>query len=274
MNNKYFAGAQCLTLVTLLVSMAACSTTYQTYHAGQSGFLGDYSQLRRGHGNEALWVYINTNNIVGPYTRIMIDPVTLYLAPDSWLHSLPKDDVQAIANYFAATLRDQLSKDYPLVNQPGPGVLRFRMALTDLKKSKVVLDTISPVVPIGLAVSALERVTIGRTLTVGKARMEMEVLDAQSGIRLAAMVDERAGAKVTGKFDKWNQWQDACDACEYWAMRTRERLLEIRADMRARQRLLFLSQPCVHHLQFQQHIHRIRYRAFIIHDVSPPSSYK
>jgi pyruvoyl-dependent arginine decarboxylase (PvlArgDC) len=228
-NKKFLTGMQFLVLMPLLVLMTACSTTYQTFRAKQSGFLGDYSQLRKGHGEEAMWVYLNTNANVLAYTKIMIDPVALYLTKGSPLHSLPKEDLQTIANYFAASLREQLGKDFPLVDKPGLGVLRFRMALTDMRKSKVVLDTMSSVVPIGMAISGLERLALGKTLTVGSARMELEVLDAQTGVRLAAMVDERAGAKFTGKFDKWNRWQDVRDACDYWAERVRERLVELRA---------------------------------------------
>ncbi len=229
MNKKISAGLRCLMAVALLALIAACATTYQVYHADKSGFLGDYSQLRKGHGEEALWVYINTNASILSYNKIMIDPATLYLSKDSGMHTLPKADVQAIVNYFDAALRAQLGKDYPLVDQSGPGVLRFRVAMTDMKASKVVLDTISSVVPIGMAISALERVVIGRTLTSGEARMELEVVDAYTGIRLAAMVDERAGSKVTGKLDKWSKWQDVRDSCDYWANRAATRLAEFRA---------------------------------------------
>ncbi|MDD5679408.1 MAG: DUF3313 domain-containing protein [Kiritimatiellae bacterium] len=229
MHKRSLLGAQCLILMPLLAIVVGCSTTYQTYHAQQSGFLGDYSQLRKGRGAEALWVYLNTNCNILAYTSIMVDPVTLYLSRGNRMHKLPKEDVQAIVNYFAASLREQLGKVYPLVEQPGPGVLRFRVAMTDMQESKVLLDTVSTLVPIGLAVSGLERVVIGRPLTVGESRMELEVLDAHSGVRMAALVDERAGSKFTGKFDKWNKWQDVRDSCDYWAARARDRLAEFRA---------------------------------------------
>lgn len=234
MNRRSSAGAQCLVLIPLLALMVSCATTNQTYYAEQSGFLGDYSQLRKGRGEEALWVYLNTNANVMAYTKIMVDPVTLYLSKDNRMHALPKEEVQAIVDYFAASLREQLGKEYPLVDQPGPGVLRFRVAMTDMKGSKVMLDTISTLVPIGLAISGLERVAIGRTLTVGEARMEMEVLDAHSGVRLAALVDERAGSKFTGKLDKWSKWQDVRDSCDYWAKRASGRLSDFRAREQAR----------------------------------------
>ena len=83
-------------------------------------------------------------------------------------------------------------------------------------------------VPVGLAISALERVALGKTLTTGSVRVEAEALDARTGARLAAMVDERVGAKVTGRFDKWSKWQDARDAFDYWSARMRGTLRDFR----------------------------------------------
>ena len=131
--------------------------------------------------------------------------------------------------YLDASLRQQLKKDYSLVSRPGPGVMRLRVALTEAKGSKVVLDTLSTVMPYTLALSVIKRASVGSHTSVGSARVEMEMLDAQTETRLIAAVDERAGKKVTGKFDKWEKWQDAQDAYDYWSGQLRTRLAELRA---------------------------------------------
>lgn len=216
-------------LVLLLALGASCSTTYQTRHAKTSGFLGDYSQLRKGEGEEPLLVYFNPEADVRDYDRILIDPVVGYLGEGSRLDRLSPKDRQALLDYFHATLREQLGRDYALAARPGPGTLRLRIAVTDARRTKPVADTLSTVVPVGLAISALERVALGKTLTTGSVRIEAEALDAQTGVRLAAMVDERAGAKVTGRLDKWSKWQDARDAFDYWSARMRGTLRDFRA---------------------------------------------
>ena len=114
------------------------------------------------------------------------------------------------------------------MDRPGPGTLRLRIAVTDARGTKPVADTLSTVVPVGLAISALERVALGKTLTTGSVRIEAEALDAQTGARLAAMVDERVGAKITGRLDKWKKWQDVRDAFDYWGARMRGTLREFR----------------------------------------------
>ena len=215
-------------LVLLLALGASCSTTYQTRHAKTSGFLGDYSQLRKGEGEEPLLVYFNPEADVRDYDRILIDPVVGYLGEGSRLDRLSPKDRQALLDYFHATLREQLGRDYALADRPGPGTLRLRIAVTDARGTKPVADTLSTVVPVGLALSALQRVALGKTLATGSVRIEAEALDAQTGVRLAAMVDERAGAKVTGRFDKWSKWQDARDAFDYWSARLRGTLRDFR----------------------------------------------
>ena len=217
----------------LLALGASCSTTYQARHAQTSGFLGDYSQLRKGRGQEPLLIYRDPAADPRAYDRILIDPITDYMGAGSRLSKLAKPDRQALLDYFHATLREQLGQDYALVDRPGPGVLRLRIALTDARGTKPVLDTLSTVVPVGLAISALERAALGKTLTTGSVRIEAEALDGETGMRLAALVDERVGAKITGRFDKWSKWQDARDAFDYWAARLRATLATRRTPKRA-----------------------------------------
>ena len=219
---------RCMGLLLLLALGASCSTTYQARHAQTSGFLGDYSQLRKGRGREPLLIYRNPAADTRAYDRILIDPVAGYVGEGSRLDRLSVRDRQALLDYFHAALREQLGQDYELVDQPGPRTLRLRVAVTDARRTKPVADTLSTVVPVGLAISALQRVALGKTLATGSVRVEAEALDAQTGERLAAMVDERVGAKVTGRFDKWSKWQDARDAFDYWSARMRGTLRDFR----------------------------------------------
>jgi hypothetical protein len=66
------------TLVGLLLALVACETTRQTRSAKAAGFLGDYSQLRKGEGKEAQLVYLNAAAPWAQYRAIMIDSVTLW----------------------------------------------------------------------------------------------------------------------------------------------------------------------------------------------------
>ena len=200
----------------LLLLATSCATTHAVRHVKTSGFLGDYSQLQPGGDGEPALIYRQA--AAGPgYAKLLIDPVVAYAGPGSRLHKLSPEDRQALLDYFHAALREQLGQDFALAETAGPGTLRLRVALTDARGSKILLDTLSTVVPVGLAISALQRVALGQTATSGRATIEAEVLDSQTGERRVALVDGRAGRKVTGRFDKWKKWQDVRDACDYWS---------------------------------------------------------
>jgi hypothetical protein len=211
---------------------SSCAQTYPVRKVEPSGFLEDYSQLQPGQTDEARLVYYNPDANILDYDKILIDPVVGYIGEGSRLNQISPKDRQTLLNYFHATLREQLGQDYTLVEQPGPGVLRLRVAVVDAKASKVVMDTVSTVVPVGLAISALERVALGKTLTAGSVQIEAEALDTQTGMRIGAIVDERVGSKLTGHFDKWSKWQDCRDAFDFWAARLRHSMQSFRENLR------------------------------------------
>lgn len=210
-----------------------CASTYQKRSVKGSGFLGNYSQLKDRGGDTAMLSYIDPKADFRSYNKIMIDPIRAYVKDkDSSMAKMSKEDQQRLLNYFDAALREQLKTDYTLVNQPGPGVLRLRIAVTEASSSKVVLDTISSVVPFGAAASAAKAVVTGKHLSVGEIGAECEGIDSVTGKRLFAAVDARVGQKWTLKFDKFNKWHTAEDAFDFWANQLKTRLASERAGGR------------------------------------------
>jgi hypothetical protein len=156
-----------------------------------------------------------------------MDPVKFYSDKNSKLEG---EDKQRIVDYLHASITEQLKTDYPFVNEVSPGTMRLRVAITEAKGSKVVLDTISSIMPPGIALGLVKKVATGTNLSVGKAAIEMELQDPQTGERLAAAVDERAGRKYTGKFDKFDKYHTVEDAFDLWAKKLKKRLEELRAQ--------------------------------------------
>jgi len=215
---------------TVLLSAAllsGCASTYQKRTVEGSGFLKSYSHLTDQGGDTAMLSYINPTANFKNYTKIMLDPVRAYAAStDSSMAKLDPEKKQMLLNYFDAALRENLKKDYTLVNQPGPDVLRIRVALTEARGSMVLLDTVSSVVPYGIAISAAKAIVTGKHLSVGEVGAECEGLDSMTGKQLFAAVDARVGRKYTLKFDKFSKWHTAKDACDFWAEQLHTRLLE------------------------------------------------
>jgi hypothetical protein len=210
----------------ILVCLCGCTTTHQVSRVQTSGFLGDYSQLRKGGTDEAQLVYINPAADWSKYKKIMMDPIVLYTATErSKVSRLPRQEIQALLNYLDARLRQELGKDYQFVTAPGDDVMRLRVALTEARGRKVLLNTVSTVMPIGLAISTAQRVTLGTHTGVGQTNVEAEIVDSRSSECLMAAVDARAGRKVVLPIlDTFNRTRDVTNAFDYWAGRTRERL--------------------------------------------------
>ena len=193
----------------------------------QTGFLGDYSRLEPGKSDQAQLVYLNPAAEFAGYTKIMIDPIEVRAGEKSKLAKLPEKEVAAAVSYLDAAMRRELSKDYTIVDKPGPEVMRLRIALTEARGAKVILNTLSSVIPVGLAVSILHLAATGTHSAVGETNIEAEILDSQTGEQLGAAIDGRAGRKViaSGNFTKWGDVQDAFD---FWAEKLRMRLGKLR----------------------------------------------
>lgn len=229
MSNRKINTGLCLLGTAFLGSLllSGCASTIQKSAVKGSGFLSDYSQLKDYGGDTAMLSYIAPKANFRAYTKILLDPVRAYASSkDSSLAKLAKEKRQHLVNYFDAALRENLKKDYALVSQPGPDVLRVRVAITEAKGSMVVLDTFSSVLPPGIALNAIKAGLTGKSLAVGEIGAECEGLDSVTGKRVFAAVDARVGRKYTGKFDKFSRWHTAEDACDFWAAQLRERLLE------------------------------------------------
>jgi hypothetical protein len=228
MNKQGRMKLQPIAGLCVLVLLGACATM-QARNAAKSGFLGDYSQLKEGGDGKALLVYIDPAVDVKSYTRIIMDPVKLYASSENSMSNVSPDDRKKLLNYADAAIREQLAKDYVFVREPGPGVMRLRVALTEAEDSNVTMDTISTVLPIGLALAGIQTAATGSCSFVGSAGIEAELQDSQTGKRLMAAVDRRVGGKVTGQGDKFDEWRTVKNAIDFWAQKLQTRLAELRA---------------------------------------------
>lgn len=226
MNTKRLIGLILAGAATALV--AACTSTSQMRSTKATGFLGDYSRLHQGTGSEAQMVYIRPNVRWAAYDKLIIDPITAYAIPGNPLAELPKDQLNALVGYLHATLGEQLGKHYKLVASPGPGTMRLRVALTEANAGRPVMGVMSSLTPPGIAISTLKMAATGKGTGVGQARVEMEIVDATAGERLAAAIDAQSGNK-RDFFGNFNKWDDAQDAFDNWAAQLARRLAELRA---------------------------------------------
>jgi len=216
-------------LVLLLVALTACATTQQATTVIRSGFLDDYSILQKGAGdNEALLRYVNPTADWKHYTKVMIDPVQLWMGEGSSLRGIPREERIRLTSVLLGKIQDSLLADYRVVRKAGPQVMRISVALTEAEASHTVLDTISSVLPTGYVISGTKSLATGTGTFVGSASVEAKITDAELGTLLAAAVDRRGGAKsLSGVTSEWN---DVEESFQYWASTLRYRLCQWRGE--------------------------------------------
>ena len=214
--------------MALTSAQFGCKATYQERDIAPSGFLKDYSELKPGTGDEALYRYIKPGVDWKKYTKIILDPISIYKTPDSDLNGIPEEELKSLADYLDATIREHLKNDYTFVTTPGPDTMRIRTAITQASGASVGLNVVSSVVPIGIALANVTKLVSGKYPFVGQAGIECEFLDSMTGTRLAAAMDARAGSKTWVAGNKFASWSDAKSAFDFWAERAAKVLTELR----------------------------------------------
>ncbi|KAF0101791.1 MAG: hypothetical protein FD187_1834 [bacterium] len=155
------------------------------------------------------------------YDKVLLEPLTLYIAPDSEEKGLNPDALKSLADEFHKLVSNQLEPSYPVVNKPGKGVLVLRPALTNVqikKKSRGLLSF----TPIGLVAYAA-REAYAKEYSLEKAALEVEVLDGVSGERIGVLID-RSPEKTNVSEDKSLDWTRIEDTYTFYAKRLQQRL--------------------------------------------------
>lgn len=190
----------------------------------KSGFIGDYASLQPGGDDRAALVYFKPGVDFKRYDKLMFERIVVVLNNNAEYQAVDPTTLKELTDYYQAALFNAVKDGYEIVDQPGPGVLRVRVAITQLKPSNPTANTLSTIIPVGMVVSGATKAVSGDNLGTGEAATEMEVLDSVSGERLAAAVDRRQGGK--GVFR--GKWEDTREAFDFWAKRFRQRLDEMR----------------------------------------------
>jgi hypothetical protein len=207
-------------IILLMLSLInGCAATKPGPVPQYTGFLPDYSLLQKGKPGQAERVYIKPDVKWAEYTKILLDPVTLWRGQESQLNGISQKDAQAMADYFYSLIYRKFAQDYEMVNKPSPNTLRFSVAIVKLEEDRVFLETISTIVPqLRLATGLVHRVS-GQSPLAGKASVEAKVTDAKTGTLLAEGVDERIGGKTISGLSL-KSWGDVENVMKFWVNRS------------------------------------------------------
>jgi Protein of unknown function (DUF3313) len=188
-----------------------------------SGFLkSTYSKLRASQEHEGLWLYVEKSKDFKAYKKLFFEPVKVYNPPYLTGSSVSPEVLYDMRHDMLSTLTQAFAPGFELVQQPGPGVLRFSVSVygVEMVKPDWQLGDNLPVK------KALDLVTGGKVVPVMTA--EMEVFDAE-GHSVTAAVVMRKGEKEIFKGDKLT-WDELQPIVSYWAQGLRQGLDQLQGN--------------------------------------------
>ena len=192
-----------LVIIPILLGMltVGCKTPEPT------GFLSDYSRLEKASSTKMNYISPELRD----YKAFIVDPIQMRVEEDK--SKLKEEQKAEVVKYFHDTLEDLLrERGVTIVSDPGPRVARFRIALTNVQKSKWYLN-LHP----GSKLSGA---------AAGGASMEAEVIDSVTGDQLAAVI--QAGRGNQFELDHFSSLDDVRDVIDKWAKQAGDRLDEAR----------------------------------------------
>jgi hypothetical protein len=221
---------ECVAAILMIAMAVGCSKpqtageaappTVKKIPAGSqySGFLKDYSALKPNpalDGEMLTYVATDAKKNLRNYFAIVVDPIEVYVATDADEKKVNEDSRKALTNYFQHALTNAVSDAFPMVEKPGPLTLRLRVALVGVDVGgQVAAGAVSP-----------DAKPLDHALNIGKLGVEMELVDSESGERIAAAVDRTnlgAGAEIGAvNFSREEKFAAARDAFDEWAGRLR-----------------------------------------------------
>jgi Protein of unknown function (DUF3313) len=224
-----------LLLGTLWTSVLGADMGRADEQPPHSGFLSDYTGFVEEKDSELehnlVWYKpgADSKTILQPYNKFMLDTVTVFPHPGAEYKGLKPEELARLSEYFLNSLTKQLTEGgYQVVTEPGPGVARVRVAITDVVPVNRTLNTFSTFVPQARLLSGVVGATTDSNMFVGQIAIEAEVLDAQSNERLMAVMARQAGKKyvpfVGRGFASASKWGQIEQNMDYWTAKWRKRL--------------------------------------------------
>ena len=161
--------------------------------------------------------YVKEGLDLNKYNRILIEPVEIWIPPDSRYKGIRPDDLKTLTDTFRQILVDELEPKYPVVSKAGPGTMLLRLAIAGVKLQKGKREVLAHTA-IGYVVT-FNLNALGKRVSLQNAGIEAELLDANSGERLGVLIDKEVGAKSEPL-----SWEVVEKALRFYAKRFRRSL--------------------------------------------------
>jgi hypothetical protein len=211
------------------------------------GFLTDYSRLQPMPGGGGMLCWRNAGTNWKQFDKVMFERIQVFLKPGS-TQSVDPTDLKMLIDYFHSDLVKAMQPEAQVVNAPGSGVLRVRIALTDLVPTNTIASLAGTAAPYGfvaeIGAGAATGKPVGSTPYLGQTGIEVQFRDGASGQLIGECADREIGLKyaadlnagaagaaenwVNGYMDSFTQWTYAKTAFDKWSAEFARRFAALR----------------------------------------------
>jgi hypothetical protein len=182
--------------------------------AFKTGYLSDYSKLQS--VSDSSYRYLDSS-ATGKYKGFILDTVEVRLQPYSKgaiaesEGKLTQQDINDIKTYFHSEIINAIdSSGCKIEYKPDEGIARIRIAITDLRPTRIAAPAAHVIAGTG----------------TGGAAIEAEILDSVSGKQVAAVVETQGGSRAP--LSELNKWGGAKSAIDTWVTRFKKDLQDLK----------------------------------------------
>lgn len=203
------------------------------------------SRLQPVPGQTGAYRWIAPDAKLGAYDKVLLDRIHVQLADPGEYGSVDPVALAHLVEYFRKSLEKSLGSAYPLVNRPGPDVLRVRATIVDVVPNDVAVSAATTAVagPVAtVLISEATGVPPGAAPYLGRTGIAVTFIDSRSGRVIGEFADTKFGqqyvldpnkgvagmvdANTKSFFDSFSKWAYVQQAFDYWAALFRKRLDE------------------------------------------------
>ncbi len=185
------ATIHAVSALVLGLLVAGCSST--TPKSGKYAEVPESDKLQRDTRFPHSLIYIKEGVKLSQYTKFIVEPTDIYKGTDASWHKnkVTEQEKQELAQFVTSEMTRALSKSYPVVNQPGPGVLRIKLTLVDVELTTTSLAVVSHLAPAGVGINLLKSGAGMQGSFMGSVTLAGELSDAQTGTVVAAYLTKQ-----------------------------------------------------------------------------------
>ena len=189
--------------VAALLLCGGCATTQTAGGGAQrppyADFLSQPQRLRPAANGSGALVWVDPGVDLSHYQRFLVDPIQVRLAEDADYKTVDPAELKALTDYLQQAITKALAPTYQVVTKPGPGVLRLRIAITDLVPTKPEYSVAALVVPyatvVDLASGPVSGGQVGSMPYLGRTGIAGMLIDSRTQQVVAEYADTRVGRK-------------------------------------------------------------------------------